>query len=97
MTEISKNTQVPQCDKTAVSGSIPFFRCPNCGDVIGHQGEPIDINLVKKLSDIELNSLNLLECYGCLINVQEEKSFIVTEDMARDAKDMSMVGQRWSF
>jgi hypothetical protein len=97
MTELSKNTKVPQSCIAAVSGSIPFFRCPNCGDVIGHQGEPIDINLVKKLSDIELNSLNLLECYGCYVNGQEEKSFIVTEDMARDAGDMSMVGQRWSF
>jgi len=77
--------------------NIPFFRCPNCGDVIGQQGEPIETKLVKRLLEHEINNLNLMNCYSCYVDQQEANSFIVTEDMARDAGDMSMAGQIWKY
>ena len=60
MTELSKNTQDPQCDKTAVSGSVylAFMR-------IDYEGiYESSMKLFKKKKDAEKHLVELKELHG---------------------------------
>ncbi len=69
-------------------------RCGWCGTPIDEKCNPLPIEDCKKLTQSELNNAEM--DYGnCCITEQEEDSYVtVTRDMATDAGDMSMEGQR---
>ncbi len=71
-----------------------FYRCGWCGQPTNKEAQPLTIDECKQLTDKQLNSAELL--YGnCCSPQQEREKMIVTRDMAIDAGDLSLEGQRW--
>ena len=71
-----------------------FFRCGWCGQPTNKEGQPLTINECKQLTDEQLNSAELLNG-DCCPPQQGRETIIVTRDMAIDAGDLSLEGQRW--
>lgn len=76
----------PPADAKPVLGA-GFYRCGWCG-------QPLTIDECKQLTDEQLNSAELLNG-DCCPPQQERETIIVTRDMAIDAGDLSLEGQRW--
>ena len=71
-----------------------FYCCGWCGQPTNKDGKPLTIDECKQLTDEQLNSAELLNG-DCCPPQQERETIIVTRDMAIDAGDMSLEGQRW--
>ena len=70
--------------------------CGACGTIIDEQGNALPQKVLDELnlSESEVNSLELDWCYGCIMEQQEEPTYVrVTRDMASDAGDPSLEGQ----
>lgn len=72
-----------------------FYRCGWCGQPTDKDGNPLDIEVCKTITDEQLNNAELVHGYCCLAEQEEKQHFIVTRDMAIDAGDLSLEGERW--
>ena len=70
-----------------------FYRCGYCGQPTDKNGTPLDIEICKLISDEELTNANLVNGDCCYDN--NNSYMIVTRDMAIDAGDLSLEGERW--
>ena len=71
-----------------------FYRCGWCGQPTNKEGQPLTIDECKQLTDEQINNAELLNG-DCCPPQQEKETIIVTRDMAIDAGDLSLEGQRW--
>ena len=72
-----------------------FYRCGDCGQPTDKDGHPLDIEVCKFLTDDNLNNAELV--YGDCCPPQQDNYIIVTRDMAIDAGDLSLEGERWRW
>lgn len=77
-----------------MESSKKYYRCGYCGCPTDENGEPLSPDEIK-----EWNEKDAILVHGtcCLneIHQQERETVIVTRDMAIDAQDMSLEGQKW--
>ena len=82
MTELSKNTQVPQCDKTAVSGSTLISECD-----LSIRTKKLFINAgLKTVDDIFENRISELMKYRGFgkRSLMELRSFLMRHNLSFD-------------
>ncbi len=72
-----------------------FYRCGDCGQPTDKDGRLLDIEVCKLLTDDNLNSAELV--HGDCCPPQQDNYIIVTRDMAIDAGDLSLMGERWRW
>jgi len=72
------------------------YRCGYCGTPTDKGGHPLTLDGCKKLTEAELKDAELVEGW-CCYEEQHDNYIIVTRDMASDAGDMSLEGQRWKW
>lgn len=74
------------------------FRCGYCGTPTDKEGNPMSIEYCQSLTEEQLNGAILTHGYCCYEEQhQHDKYIIVTRDMAIDAQDMNLEGQRWEW
>jgi hypothetical protein len=80
----------PECGAAGL-----FYRCGYCGQPTDKDGRPLDIEVCDLLTDENLNNAELVHGYCC--PPQQDNYIIVTRDMAIDAGDLSLEGERWRW
>jgi hypothetical protein len=71
-----------------------MYRCGYCGTPTDEHGVPL--NNCSEISESELDNATLTQG-ECCREQEEEKYVIITRDMAIDAGDPSLEGQRWKW
>jgi hypothetical protein len=72
-----------------------FYRCGDCGQPTDKDGQALDIEVCKLLTNDNLNSAELV--HGDCCPPQQDNYITVTRDMAIDAGDLSLEGERWRW
>ena len=75
---------------------MKHYRCGYCGTPTNEQGEPLSVGECNELTEEQLNNAELVQGY-CCYEEQQDKYIIVTRDMAMDAGDLSLEGERWRW
>lgn len=90
----NQNTTAKIAYDTLLAAGL-FYRCGDCGQPTDKDGLPLDIEVCKLLTDDNLNSAEFVHGYCC--PPQQDNYIIVTRDMAIDAGDLSLEGERWRW
>jgi hypothetical protein len=72
-------------------------RCGYCGIPLDKNCNPLSVGECNDLTKEQLDNAEL-DHGNCCVNEQEEdRTIIVTRDMAIDAQDMDLEGERWQW
>jgi hypothetical protein len=99
MNELEQNNQNASAKITydTLLAAGLFYRCGWCGQPTDKDGNPLDIEICKLITEEQLNSAELVHGYCCLAEQEEKRYITVTRDMAIDAGDLSLEGERWRW
>ena len=93
MEENKQTTDTPMNDERVL---VAVFRCGYCGQPCDKNGYPLTLGECKLITDEQLEKAELIQGYCC--EEQERDRYItVTRDMAIDAGDLSLEGQKWRW
>jgi len=73
------------------------YRCGNCGTPTDKDGHPLSVGECNKLTEEQLNNAELVYGDCCIEELSSDNYIIVTRDMAIDAQDMRLEGERWRW
>lgn len=73
------------------------YRCGNCGTPTDKDGHTLSVGDCNELTEQQLNDAELVYGYCCIEELNRDNYIIVTRDMASDAGDASLEGERWRW
>ena len=72
-----------------------IYRCGYCGTPVGLDGQPLSIEDCQMITDEQLNNAELIQGLCCEEEVCGQDNYVtISKEMAMDAGDMSLEGQR---
>lgn len=77
--------------------NMKTYRCGNCGTPTDKDGHTLSVGECNELTEQQLNDAELVYGDCCIEELNRDNYIIVTRDMASDAGDPSLEGERWRW